>query len=230
MQAVRISLGSFCLLWTLFFISYILGMWPYFQDHFTKHFVCTFKPSIFLCMYSVPFFSLVGSHNYYIHYIIICDTSWLLQIQLTGPHQLVILPVQWNMRSVYYLNLVPFYHLSSFVGNWCFLSNNMKLNSYSRAFFKDCIHFHLLIFTFALLIMVLTSIGCFYCCTHIHNLQGKSIFKPPEFHLMHVIRSWIMEGTLHGTLSMLFNRMKKNPVFVNIILKPNPLEVSLVNK
>lgn len=155
--------------------------------------MCTFKPVFFFECIQCLFFSLVGSHNYYIHYIIICDTSWLLQIQLTGPHQLVILPVQWNMRSVYYLNLVPFYHLSSFVGNWCFLSNNMKLNSYSRAFFKDCIHFHLLIFfsTFALLIMVLTLKYWLFLLLHSHSqFAGKSIFKPPEFHLMHVIRSF----------------------------------------
>ena len=42
--------------------------------------------------------------------------------------------------------------------------------------------------------------------------------------------TWLMEGTLHGILSMLFNCMKKTPIFANIILKPNHLEVSLVNK
>lgn len=38
-QAVRISLGKLLFTLDLFFISYILDMWPYFPDHFSKHFV-----------------------------------------------------------------------------------------------------------------------------------------------------------------------------------------------
>lgn len=47
---------------------------------------------MYLCMYLVL---LVGSHIYYMYFIITCGT-WILQIQLTSPHQFVILPVEWK--------------------------------------------------------------------------------------------------------------------------------------
>lgn len=39
LQAVKISLGKLLFTLDLFFISYILDMWPYFPDHFSLHFV-----------------------------------------------------------------------------------------------------------------------------------------------------------------------------------------------